>query len=125
MEKTPRYTASEKRLLLKLIHNQKEIIEKKKTDAFTNRSKENAWQTITKSYNNYVKFKRTTKQLRQLYKNMKYAANVNSTSTTNLTEMLEILDMQILNDPNIKSGENLLVCDYVLICILLSVFYVI
>lgn len=49
----------------------KDVIENKRTDAESNRKKDEVWLQIAKEFNSKVYHQRSAKQLRQLYKNMK------------------------------------------------------
>lgn len=71
MEKTPRYTQRERNMVLGYAAQYKDIIENKRTDAESNRKKDEVWRQIAKEFNARVYHQRSSKQLRQLYKNMK------------------------------------------------------
>ncbi|XP_017136589.1 rho GTPase-activating protein gacZ isoform X1 [Drosophila miranda] len=71
MEKTPRYTQRERNMVLGYAAQYKEVIENKRTDAESNRKKDEVWLQIAKEFNSQVYHQRSAKQLRQLYKNMK------------------------------------------------------
>ncbi|XP_075154933.1 uncharacterized protein LOC142228399 isoform X2 [Haematobia irritans] len=71
MEKTPRYTQRERNMVLGFAAQYKDIIENKRTDAESNRKKDEVWRQIAKEFNARVYHQRSSKQLRQLYKNMK------------------------------------------------------
>jgi len=49
----------------------KDVIENKRTDAESNRKKDEVWLQIADEFNSRVYHQRSAKQLRQLYKNMK------------------------------------------------------
>lgn len=70
-EKTPRYTQRERNMVLGFAAQYKDIIENKRTDAESNRKKDEVWRIIAKEFNTRVYHQRSSKQLRQLYKNMK------------------------------------------------------
>ncbi|XP_067635967.1 hybrid signal transduction histidine kinase M isoform X2 [Eurosta solidaginis] len=71
MEKTPRYTQRERNMVLGFAAQYKDVIENKRTDAESNRKKDDVWRQIAKEFNARVYHQRSAKQLRQLYKNMK------------------------------------------------------
>ncbi|XP_022223205.2 platelet binding protein GspB isoform X2 [Drosophila obscura] len=71
MEKTPRYTQRERNMVLGYAAQYKDVIENKRTDAESNRKKDEVWLQIAKEFNSQVYHQRSAKQLRQLYKNMK------------------------------------------------------
>ncbi|EDW86184.2 uncharacterized protein Dwil_GK16307 [Drosophila willistoni] len=71
MEKTPRYTQRERNMVLGYAAQYKDVIENKRTDAESNRKKDEVWLQIAKEFNLRVYHQRSSKQLRQLYKNMK------------------------------------------------------
>ncbi|KAH8331925.1 hypothetical protein KR067_002656 [Drosophila pandora] len=71
MEKTPRYTQRERNMVLRYAAQYKDVIENKRTDAESNRKKDEVWLEIAKEFNSRVYHQRSAKQLRQLYKNMK------------------------------------------------------
>ncbi|XP_017460850.1 PREDICTED: uncharacterized protein LOC108354138 isoform X1 [Rhagoletis zephyria] len=71
MEKTPRYTQRERNMVLGFAAQYKDVIENKRTDAESNRKKDEVWRQIAKEFNARVYHQRSSKQLRQLYKNMK------------------------------------------------------
>ncbi|SPP86277.1 Hypothetical predicted protein [Drosophila guanche] len=71
MEKTPRYTQRERNMVLGYAAQYKDVIENKRTDAESNRKKDEVWLQIAKEFNSKVYHQRSAKQLRQLYKNMK------------------------------------------------------
>ncbi|XP_030379424.1 putative uncharacterized protein DDB_G0277255 [Scaptodrosophila lebanonensis] len=71
MEKTPRYTQRERNMVLGYAAQYKDVIENKRTDAESNRKKDEVWLQIAKDFNSHVYHQRSAKQLRQLYKNMK------------------------------------------------------
>ena len=71
MEKTPRYTQRERNMVLGFAAQYKDVIENKRTDAESNRKKDEVWREIAKEFNLRVYHQRSSKQLRQLYKNMK------------------------------------------------------
>ncbi|KAH8284289.1 hypothetical protein KR044_006930 [Drosophila immigrans] len=71
MEKTPRYTQRERNMVLTYAAQHKDVIENKRTDAESNRKKDEVWLQIAKDFNAKVYHQRSAKQLRQLYKNMK------------------------------------------------------
>ncbi|KAH8420339.1 hypothetical protein KR009_009454 [Drosophila setifemur] len=71
MEKTPRYTQRERNMVLSYAAQYKDVIENKRTDAESNRKKDEVWLQIAKEFNSRVYHQRSAKQLRQLYKNMK------------------------------------------------------
>nr|XP_017030824.1 myb-like protein U isoform X2 [Drosophila kikkawai]XP_017030825.1 myb-like protein U isoform X2 [Drosophila kikkawai]XP_041630712.1 myb-like protein U isoform X2 [Drosophila kikkawai] len=71
MEKTPRYTQRERNMVLSYAAQYKDVIENKRTDAESNRKKDEVWLQIAKDFNSKVYHQRSAKQLRQLYKNMK------------------------------------------------------
>ncbi|XP_033150259.1 SWI5-dependent HO expression protein 3 [Drosophila busckii] len=71
MEKTPRYTQRERNMVLGYAAQYKDVIENKRTDAESNRKKDEVWLQIAKEFNGKVYHQRSAKQLRQLYKNMK------------------------------------------------------
>ncbi|XP_017054979.2 uncharacterized protein LOC108097283 isoform X2 [Drosophila ficusphila] len=71
MEKTPRYTQRERNMVLGYAAQYKDVIENKRTDAESNRKKDDVWTEIAKEFNSRVYHQRSAKQLRQLYKNMK------------------------------------------------------
>ncbi|XP_034490896.1 homeobox protein 5 [Drosophila innubila] len=71
MEKTPRYTQRERNMVLTYAAQHKDVIENKRTDAESNRKKDEVWLQIAKDFNSKVYHQRSAKQLRQLYKNMK------------------------------------------------------
>ncbi|XP_060662958.1 uncharacterized protein DDB_G0283357 [Drosophila nasuta] len=71
MEKTPRYTQRERNMVLTYAAQHKDVIENKRTDAESNRKKDEVWLQIAKDFNGKVYHQRSAKQLRQLYKNMK------------------------------------------------------
>ncbi|KAH8373676.1 hypothetical protein KR200_011765, partial [Drosophila serrata] len=71
MEKTPRYTQRERNMVLSYAAQYKDVIENKRTDAESNRKKDEVWLQIAKDFNSRVYHQRSAKQLRQLYKNMK------------------------------------------------------
>ncbi|KAL1516465.1 hypothetical protein ABEB36_000374 [Hypothenemus hampei] len=64
------FIAEEKNFLMFLIEQYKNVIENKKTDANSNRAKAEAWHKICVSFNSRFS-KRTEKQLRKLWDNMK------------------------------------------------------
>jgi len=71
MEKTPRYTQRERNMVLSYAAQYKDVIENKRTDAESNRKKDEVWLQIADEFNSRVYHQRSAKQLRQLYKNMK------------------------------------------------------
>ncbi|XP_016947941.1 uncharacterized protein LOC108023195 isoform X2 [Drosophila biarmipes] len=71
MEKTPRYTQRERNMVLSYAAQYKDVIENKRTDAESNRKKDEVWLQIADDFNSRVYHQRSAKQLRQLYKNMK------------------------------------------------------
>lgn len=71
MEKTPRYTQRERNMVLSFAAQYKDVIENKRTDAESNRKKDDVWSSIAKEFNSRAYHQRSSKQLRQLYKNMK------------------------------------------------------
>ncbi|KAL5278216.1 hypothetical protein ACFFRR_003083 [Megaselia abdita] len=87
MEKTPRYTQRERNMVLGFAAQYRDVIENKKTDAESNRRKDEIWRIISKEFNARVYHQRTSKQLRQLYKNMKLLLKKDLCSDGGLTSM--------------------------------------
>ncbi|XP_055380372.1 basic-leucine zipper transcription factor A isoform X2 [Condylostylus longicornis] len=91
MEKTPRYTQRERNMVLNYAAQYKDIIENKRTDAESNRKKDEVWTTIAKEFNSRVYHQRTAKQLRQLYKNMKLLLKKDLTTDGRTESFMDIL----------------------------------
>lgn len=87
MEKTPRYTQRERNMVLGFAAQYRDVIENKKTDAESNRRKDEIWRIIAKDFNARVYHQRTSKQLRQLYKNMKLLLKKDLCSEGGLSSM--------------------------------------
>lgn len=65
------YTAGDKDLLVELAVNFKEVIECEATNKKSLAAKEEAWDQITVAYNSRADSIRTSKQLKELYKQLK------------------------------------------------------
>ncbi|XP_055854297.1 uncharacterized protein LOC129918027 isoform X2 [Episyrphus balteatus] len=115
MEKTPRYTQRERNMVLGFAAQYKDVIENKRTDAESNRKKDEVWRVIAKEFNCRVYHQRSSKQLRQLYKNMKLLLkkdlcndSKNSKSFMDILEALSQQDSinQYLSSTGSPSGFN-------------------
>lgn len=115
MEKTPRYTQRERNMVLGFAAQYKDVIENKRTDAESNRKKDEVWRVIAKEFNCRVYHQRSAKQLRQLYKNMKLLLkkdlcndSKNSKSFMDILEALSQQDSinQYLSSTGSPSGFN-------------------
>lgn len=65
------YSESEKLLLLSLVDKYKSFIENKKTDGINIRKKQEFWTKVENLYNASSSIKRSVKQLKQLWGNLK------------------------------------------------------
>ncbi|XP_055923655.1 uncharacterized protein LOC129954044 isoform X2 [Eupeodes corollae] len=115
MEKTPRYTQRERNMVLGFAAQYKDVIENKRTDAESNRKKDEVWRVIAKEFNCRVYHQRSAKQLRQLYKNMKLLLKKDlcndSKNAKSFMDILEALSQQdsinqYLSSTGSPSGYN-------------------
>lgn len=65
------FSPREKILLVNLINSYKHIVENKQTDCVSLRKKNEAWEKVCGLYNAHDVTKRTTKQLKKLWDNIK------------------------------------------------------
>ncbi|KAJ3665370.1 hypothetical protein Zmor_000867 [Zophobas morio] len=77
-QRSPNFTPEEKILLLTLVHDERDIIENKKTDAVSNRDKQNCWEEITRKFNSLSPggFVRSSTCLQKFYTNKKKEARI-------------------------------------------------
>lgn len=109
MEKTPRYTQRERNMVLGFAAQYKDIIENKRTDAESNRKKDEVWRVIAKEFNSRVYHQRTAKQLRQLYKNMKLLLKKDLSidgRTKDFMDILNALSQQSVLNPFITTSTS-------------------
>ena len=72
--KSANYSEMEKDVFLTTIECFKNIIETKRTDALSAKTKKETWNKITATYNSNVTKPRTADQLQQLWRNLKKKA---------------------------------------------------
>lgn len=69
--RTANFTEEDIKLLLKLVEENKNVIENKKTDYVTSKQKEDAWLRLCEFFNRQSASQRTAKVLRTKYYNLK------------------------------------------------------